>query len=277
MVFEYKPLITKISRKAEIIQLTLLSWYATIQSHMLKIIVFGAQGKMGEATVNAINAAHDMSLVGTIDLGDDAASILHSTQPDVMIDFTHPDAVKSNITMALNHGVHAVVGTTGLNDEDRLFLDSLAKEKGKGVAICPNFALGVILMMKAAQDMAKHMDRVEIIEYHHDKKADAPSGTAIKTAELIAEAHPTVNAELLKETELLKGARGATHHNVPIHSLRLPGIIASQEVVFGSIGQTLSIRQDTFSRESFMPGVLLAIRHIINEKGLIYGLEHFID
>ena len=155
-------------------------------------------------------------------------------------------------------------------------LDEISKSNNVGVAICPNFAIGAILMMQLASKAAKYLPRAEIIEYHHDKKADAPSGTAIKTAQMIQKDNPNINNVTLNETELIKGSRGGTYEQIPIHSIRLPGYIASQEVILGGLGQTLKLRHDTISRESFMPGVVLAIKEVTKTTGLTYGLENFL-
>lgn len=245
---------------------------------MIKVGVFGAKGKMGTTTVSAVTNADDMDLVFSCDTGDDLSAVLEQYQPDVVIDFTHPTAVKGNITLCLKHNASVVVGTTGgLTENDRANFNDVASQKGLGIAICPNFALGVIMMMKASQLIAKHLPNVEITELHHNQKADAPSGTAIKTAELIQEANPDVNHTSLDETEVIPGARGGKQGQIPIHSVRLPGYIASQEVMFGGLGERVSVRHDTLSREAFMPGVLLATRKITTHKGLIYGLEHLLD
>jgi len=240
---------------------------------MIKVIVNGYKGKMGEESVHAINHEADMKVVAQTDKGDDLADAISRTKPDVVLDFTHPSVVKENTLTILRSGVHAVVGTTGLSDADLKDLDAVAKEKSVSVIVCPNFAIGAILMMRFAQEASKYMPRVEIIEYHHDKKADAPSGTAIKTAEMIHETNPHINNKPLDEKELIKGARGGAKHDIPIHSVRVPGYVANQEVIFGGLGQTLTIKHDTISRESFMPGVVLAVRKAVKQNGLTYGLE----
>lgn len=245
---------------------------------MIKVGVLGAKGKMGSTVVEAVNGASDMSLVMTADFGDSVPDLLKAHRPDVVIDFTHPDSVQQNVRYALEAGCHVVVGTTGgITDNNRPEFDALAASRGLGIALCPNFAIGVIMMMKAAELVAKQLDRVEIIELHHDKKADAPSGTAIKTATMIAESNPNINATPLVEKEIIPGARGGAFERIPLHSVRLPGYIASQEVLFGGLGERVSIRHDTLSREAFMPGVLLAVRRIRDCKGLVYGLENFLS
>ncbi|MFH1542901.1 MAG: 4-hydroxy-tetrahydrodipicolinate reductase [bacterium] len=217
----------------------------------IKVLVNGAKGKMGSETVKAVQNESDLELVGSIDFGDDLAKNIKQTKAEVVVDFTHPDAVLKNVLTILKSGANAIVGTTGLKQED---LDAIKKACEVNKANClvaPNFAIGAVLMMKYAADAIKHMPNAEIIELHHDKKVDKPSGTAIKTAQLMGK-------------------------DVPIHSVRLPGLVAHQAVVFGGLGQTLTIRHDTINRESFMPGVILAVRKVKALKGLVYGLEHLL-
>lgn len=241
---------------------------------MIKVLVVGASGKMGMETVKAVSNADGLSLVKGIDSQESLDEAITSYAPEVVVDFTHPDVVRRHVETYIQHGVHSVIGTTGLSAQDLTELDALAQVKNVGVAVCPNFAIGAILMMKAAADIAKYMDRVEVIESHHDKKADAPSGTALKTVDVIKAANDGINSVTLDEKELVTGARGGTYKGVPIHSVRLPGYVASQDVIFGGLGQRLKLTHDTISRESFMPGVVLAVREIISRTGLIYGLEN---
>ena len=243
---------------------------------MIKVAVVGSSGNMGSEAVKAVNNEPELSLVAQIDMGDDLATVLAQEKPDVAIDFTHPSCVKQNIETIITAGIHAVVGTTGLSTEDMNRLGDLAKEKGCGLALCPNFAIGAVLMMKYSAEIAKYMPKVEILECHHDRKADAPSGTALQTAHLIAKANPDINKDPIDEKELIPGSRGGRDKNIPIHSVRLEGFIASQEVMFGGLGQTLKLRHDTISRESFMPGVVLAVKKITAVTGLVYGLENLI-
>lgn len=244
---------------------------------MINIIVNGAKGKMGQEAIRAINAAADMTLVAETDSHDDLKSIIQKTKPDVVIDFTHPEVVKKNSLIILNAGSHAVIGTTGLSESDLSELDTAAKANQRAIIVCPNFAIGAVLMMHYAAKIAHFMPHVEIIELHHNKKADAPSGTAIKTAELIAKSNPNINTEPMVEKSIINGVRGGKKNNIPIHSVRLPGFIASEEVIFGGTGQTLKLRHDTISRECFMPGVLLATRKAPSCQGLVYGLEHLLE
>ncbi len=240
----------------------------------MKILVNGAQGRMGAESVLAIQAEDDLTLVASAERGDNLAALIAQHHPDVVLDFTTPEVVMDNCVTILNGGAHALVGTTGLSESQQEDLHRLAESKEKAVLICPNFAIGAVLMMKFAAEASTYLPNVEIIEYHHDQKLDAPSGTAIKTADLIAETNPNVNAgPKVDETEILEGARGGSKHNIPIHSVRLPGYVASQKVILGGQGQTLTVAHDTIHRNSFMPGVLLAIRKMNSFTGLRYGLE----
>jgi 4-hydroxy-tetrahydrodipicolinate reductase len=246
---------------------------------MINVLVNGARGKMGQAVIAAVEAEEDLKLVGSADLDDKLEDVIWFTHPDVVVDFTHPSCVKNNIMRILNSECHVVVGTTGLSAEDLAEINDLARAKNKAAIICPNFAIGAVLMMKAAAEISKYMPAVEIIELHHDKKADAPSGTSLKTAEMILRSNPYINnpSHKIEETEFLAGARGGVKERIHIHSVRLPGYVAHQEVIFGGLGQTLTLRHDTISRESFMPGVVLAVRKAVDlSGGLVYGLEHLL-
>lgn len=262
----------------------------------IRVVVSGAGGKMGREVLRAVSGAGDMEVVGAVDpsfAGSDAGELagrgrwgiqvsgslsaaLAETPADCVVDFTAPDAVYNNVMTALNAGTRVVFGTTGLKDEELSAIDRVAKEKGLGVIHAPNFAIGAVLMMRFAAEAARYMDHVEIIELHHDQKKDAPSGTAIKTAELIREARGEHKGATPRGTELVEGARGGEYGGVRVHSVRLPGLVAHQEVIFGTLGQTLTIRHDSFDRASFMPGVLLAIRKVGQVTGLVYGLEHLL-
>lgn len=264
----------------------------------VKAVVVGAMGRMGKEVVKTILASGDVVLVGAVDrssLGEDAGlgagctacgvkvtedlqATLANCKPDVIVDFTRPEVVMSNLRQTLAMGVSAVVGTTGFTPENLAELDKLAKENNCGVLIAPNFSVGAVLMMKLATEAIRYMPKAEIIELHHDQKLDAPSGTASLTAERLAAArggfiqqgHPD-------EKEKWTGARGAAHEGIHVHSVRLPGYVAHQEVLFGGLGETLTIRHDSLSRESFMPGVLMACRRMGGRVGLLYGLEQLMD
>jgi 4-hydroxy-tetrahydrodipicolinate reductase len=266
----------------------------------IPVIVNGAAGKMGREVIKAIAQADDMTLIGAIDrnpsvAGQDAGEIAgcgpvevpilpdmeatcamaaQEKQLPVMVDFTHPDSVYDNVRAAIAYGVRPVVGTTGLSDAQIHDLADFADKASTGCLIIPNFCIGVVLLQQAAIQASKYFDHVEIIELHHNQKADAPSGTAIKTAQMLGELGKTYNPASVRETETLDGARGAIgSENIRIHSVRLPGLIAHQEVIFGAPGQLYTLRHDTSDRASYMPGVLLAIRQIITLKSLVYGLE----
>lgn len=242
----------------------------------IKVGVLGAKGRMGSETVKAINAAEDLQLVAQLDLGDSLDALVKNGA-EVVVDFTHPDAVMKNLEFAIKNGINVVVGTTGF-DETKLekiknWLDANSKV---GVLIAPNFGLGAVLMMQFAAKAARYFESVEIIELHHPEKADAPSGTASRTAELISEQRKAAKLPALpdKTSTSLPGARGAKIGDIPIHSIRLRGLVAHQEVLLGVQGETLSIRHDSIDRSGFMPGVILAVREIGKHPGLTFGLEH---
>ena len=243
---------------------------------MTNVIINGANGKMGQEAVKAVENDPNLILVAKTDINDNLAEIITASKSNIVVDLTHPSCVFENCKTILNNNNHAVVGTTGLTQDQLKELETIAKKQSKTIIICPNFAISAILMMRFAQEAAKFMDRCEIIEYHHDKKADAPSGTAIKTAQLINENNQTINTETLNEDELIPGSRGAIVNNIPIHAIRIPGVVANQEVIFGTTGQSLTVRHDTISREAFMPGLILAIKATSSYDGLIYGLENII-
>ncbi len=262
----------------------------------IKVIVAGALGKMGKETVKAVFNEPGLVLAGMVDvrgkgesMGDilsirelkmnvdsDLDQLIVNVRPDVLVDFTNPQAVFNNARTALKQKVNCIIGTTGLNDMELAQLEKIALENQVGVAVIPNFALGAVLMMKMAQQVAQYFPDVEIIELHHDQKLDAPSGTAIKTAEMITANRQRIPARNAREFEKVTGARGGEVNGIRIHSVRLPGFIAHQEVIFGGIGQSLTIRHDSFDRVGFMPGVLLTIHKITEVNGLVYGLENFL-
>lgn len=263
---------------------------------MIKVIVSGACGKMGRTVLNAVYHEQGLELVGAVDLkpGDDIGdlistdkigikvkndlqAVINEVKPDVMIDFTRPSVVFGNACVALKNGVRPVVGTTGLSDENKAEIRRLAEAHHTGAFIAPNFAIGAVLMMKYAQEISKYLPHVEIIELHHDQKLDAPSGTALRTAELISEARKCMAQGHPDEVEKIQGARGAEFDGIRIHSVRLPGYVAHQEVIFGGLGQTLTLRHDSINRDSFMPGVMLAAKKVISLDGLVCGLENILD
>ena len=242
----------------------------------IRVLVNGAKGRMGQEVVKAVTAAADLELVDQTDLGDELIARIKASQAQAVVDFTTAAVAFENTRKILEAGVHPVVGTSGLLAEQVAELQQMAKDKDIGGLIAPNFAIGAVLLMKYAQDAAKYLPDVEVIELHHNRKADAPSGTAVKTAQLIAEARQEIPKALVEEKELFEGARGSEVHGVRVHSLRLPGLVAHQEVIFGGTGETLTIRHDSIHRESFMPGVCLACRKVIGTQQLFYGLEHLL-
>jgi 4-hydroxy-tetrahydrodipicolinate reductase len=245
----------------------------------INVGVLGAKGRMGAETVKAISASTDLQLVAEIDLGDSLEQ-LATSGAQVVVDFTHPDAVMKNLEFAINHGIHVVVGTTGFDDAKLNLVKSwLEKNPKVGAVIAPNFGLGAVLMMQFAAKAARYFESVEIVELHHPDKADAPSGTASRTADLITQARKSASRPAMpdKTSSGLQGARGAKVGDVPIHSVRLRGLVAHQEVLLGDQGETLSIRHDSIDRTGFMPGVLLAVREVVKTPGLTFGLEHLMD
>ena len=266
----------------------------------IPILVNGAAGKMGREVVKAVAQAEDMNLLGAIDhspehIGKDAgelagigplevpitdqfepmlAFVAQERQPGVMVDFTHPSKVYDNIRSAIAYGIRPVVGTTGLSPAQIADLAEFADKASTGCLIIPNFSIGMVLLQQAAIQASQYFDHVEIIELHHNQKADAPSGTAIQTAQMLAEMGKAYNPAVVEETEKLPGARGSlASDGIRIHSIRLPGLIAHQEVIFGATGQVYTLRHDTSDRACYMPGVLLAIRKVLQLKSLVYGLE----
>ena len=247
---------------------------------MIKVAVCGALGKMGTEVCRTVLANNDMELVAKIDIagGDTYKSIQDASNTvkiDLLIDFTQPKSIFENAKFCLNNGIKIVIGTTGLKDEEIEYLKSLSKEKNTGCLIAPNFSTGAVLMMMFAKQAAKYFDNAEIIELHHNQKKDAPSGTAIKTALMMSEGNESFTTGNCPETETLKGARGGiSYNNIHIHSVRMPGFMASQEVLFGSDGQTLKIRHDSTDRKCYMDGVMLAVRHTFKNNDFVYGLEN---
>jgi 4-hydroxy-tetrahydrodipicolinate reductase len=256
---------------------------------MIDVIVTGAGGRMGHEVVKAVTAAEGMRVVAAVDPTgasvDDGQGGVITTTPDlaavllpgrVLVDFTVPAAVENTVAAALAAGVHCVVGTTGVPLER---WERLAAQAGEGTClfVAPNFAVGAVLMMRFAATAARYMPHAEIVELHHDRKLDAPSGTAIRTAGLIAAARGETPEAPGRETEVAEGARGALVDGVRVHSVRLPGLVAHQEVLFGGVGQTLTLRHDSIERTSFMPGVVLAVREVVSRSGLVVGLEELMD
>lgn len=263
----------------------------------IKIVIAGPRGNMGREAVKLAQETEHFTLLAVIDSKNDGKRLSElegmptldipvytdikqcftEQQPDVLIDLTSPEIGKVHLETALDHGVRPVIGTTGFTNDEINRLRNKTEEKGIGAIIAPNFAIGAILMMKFAQTAARYMPDVEILEMHHDRKLDAPSGTAHKTAQLISEVRKAKKQGHENETEDLPGARGAELEGMRIHSIRLPGLVAHQEVLFGGPGQTLTIRHDSINRASFMPGVRLSVETVLSLDTLVYGLEHIIE
>jgi 4-hydroxy-tetrahydrodipicolinate reductase len=243
----------------------------------MRVGVLGAKGKVGSTMVQAVQAADDLTLTAEVDAGD-PLSLFVDTGTEVVIDFTHPDVVMDNLKFLIDNGIHAVVGTTGFTDQRISQVGEwLAQKPGTSVLIAPNFAIGAVLSMRFAIQAARFFESVEVIELHHPNKADAPSGTAARTAKLIAEARKGLPPNPDATTAAAEGARGATVEGIPVHSVRLAGLVAHQEVLFGTQGETLTIRHDSIDRSSFVPGVLLAVRRIRERPGLTVGIEPLLD
>ncbi len=261
---------------------------------MIRLAVVGALGKMGREVVNLALEDKELELVLALDkfnvgekiykdieIKDDTEKSLLELKPDIVVDFTQPSVVFENIKIYQKTKTKAVIGTTGLTKEQIEEIEKTSKQNNTGVIIAPNFSLGAILMMNFARQASKYFDNAEIIEYHHNQKKDAPSGTSIKTAQLMIEANDNFKKGHCEETEILKGSRGGcfiegNRGNIQIHSVRMEGFVASQEVIFGSSGQILKIRHDTINRKCYMSGVKLAITHLYKNNQFIYGLENIL-
>ena len=247
---------------------------------MIKVAVCGALGKMGKEVVQAVTECPETELTAQIDIAGE--NMYHTIEEaskaasiDIVIDFTQPKSIFENAKYCLNNRIKIVIGTTGLKDEEIEYLKKLSKEKNTGCLIAPNFSTGAVLMMMFARQAAKYFDNAEIIELHHNQKKDAPSGTSIKTAAMMAEVKEDFTKNNCPETETIKGARGGnSYSNIHIHSVRMPGYIASQEVIFGSSGQIMTIRHDSMDRKCYMQGVLLAVKHVAKNNDFVYGLDN---
>jgi len=244
---------------------------------MIKVFLCGGNGKMGQELQKSLKESDIIQIVGTSGRHDPLAECIRQTGPDVAVDFTRPETVYQNARTLLECGVHAVIGTTGITPAQRKDLDDLARQKNKGILIAPNFSIGVILMIRFAAEAAKYFHQAEIIEYHHDTKADAPSGTALQTAEKISAAAVMEPPKITDSEMLSTNSRGADLNNIRIHAVRLPGFVACQEVLLSSAGQVLKIRHDTIDRSSYIPGILMSIQKIVTRTGLVYGMENLMD
>jgi 4-hydroxy-tetrahydrodipicolinate reductase len=243
--------------------------------------VLGARGKVGREVVRVVQAADDLELVAAVDTGagDDAVEDLVTAGAEVVVDFTHPDVVMDNLRFCVENGIHAVVGTTGFDDARLAQLRSWLAGSATGVLVAPNFSIGAVLMMRFAAEAAAHYESVEIVELHHPDKADAPSGTARRTASMVAEARRRAGVGPVPDatSTALDGARGADVDGIRVHGLRIRGLVAHQEVILGGEGETLTIRHDSLDRVSFTPGVLLGVRRVPHVPGLTVGLESFLE
>ena len=244
---------------------------------MINVAVLGARGRMGSEVVKAVEATDGLALVAALDMGDSLEQ-LKGSAAHVVVDFTTPDSVMNNLEFLINNGINVVVGTTGFDDAKLATVKGwLAQNPSVGVLIAPNFAIGAVLMMEFAEKAARYFESAEIIELHHPAKVDAPSGTAARTAELMSAARKAAGLGAMPDstTTALDGARGALVGGIPVHSVRARGLVAHQEVLFGGLGETLTIRHDSIDRAGFMPGVILGVRKIVNAPGLTHGLDKF--
>ena len=249
---------------------------------MIKVAVCGANGRMGKEVCQAVLNDNMTELAAKIDIcGDDVYPSIEQAnkekQINVLVDFTQPSSIFENAKYCLNNGIKIVIGTTGLTDEQIAQLKELSQKNNTGCLIAPNFSTGAVLMMMFAQMAAKYFDNAEIIELHHNQKKDAPSGTAIKTALMMSQAKESFKSGNCPETETIKGSRGGTSYSdIQIHSVRMPGFMASQEVILGSSGQVLKIRHDSTDRKCYMDGVMLAVKHVFDKNDFVYGLENLL-
>jgi len=244
---------------------------------MINVAVLGARGRMGSEVVKAVEVTDGLALVAALDLGD-SLDQLKGSAAHVVVDFTTPDSVMNNLEFLINNGINVVVGTTGFDDAKLATIKGwLSQNPSVGVLIAPNFAIGAVLMMEFAEKAARYFESAEIIELHHPAKVDAPSGTAARTAELMSAARKAAGLGAMPDatTTSLAGARGSLVGDIPVHSVRARGLVAHQEVLFGGLGETLTIRHDSIDRAGFMPGVILGIRKIVNTPGLTHGLDKF--
>lgn len=243
----------------------------------IRVIVNGAQGKMGQACVNAIKLDPSLKLVGELGSQQHLAEEIKKTQAQVVVDFTNAEVVLKNTLQIIEAGACPVIGSSGLLQDQVKDLQKRCEKLKLGGIIAPNFSLGAVLMMKHAQAIAKYFPNVEIIEMHHTGKLDSPSGTAVRTAEMLSAMRELDPVALPTARETVPGARGARYKDIPIHAIRLPGVLANQQIIFGNSGETLTIRHDTIDRLCFMPGVLLACKKVVDLKKMVYGLENILD
>lgn len=247
----------------------------------IKVLVNGAFGRMGQLTAKAIQMHPNLELVGQTSREYDLQKSIRDSGAQVVVDFTHPEVVLANTETIIRSGARPVIGTSGLTPEHIPALEKLCEQFKVGGLIAPNFSIGAVLMMKYAGHIAQYMPNVEIIEMHHERKADSPSGTAIRTADILAQAVEGLSELGIERStppsqETLKGARGANYRGIPIHAVRLPGLLAHQQVIFGEAGETLTLRHDSIDRQCFMPGICLACEKVMELDHLVYGLEEIL-
>ena len=242
----------------------------------INILVNGAFGRMGQMTVKTLSEYPGFNLVGQTGRDYDLKKSIHDSQAQVVVDFTSAEAVFKNCQAIIEAGAHPVIGTSGLTAKQIDILRKNCADLKLGGMIVPNFSLGAVLMMKYAKEIVKHMPHVEIIEMHHENKMDCPSGTAMRSAEMLAEAQQIINQPIKPSHENISGARGANHHNIPIHAIRLPGFLAHQQIIFGNTGETLTLRHDSIDRQCFMPGVCLACEKVMGLEHLVIVLEEIL-
>lgn len=240
----------------------------------ISVLVNGAAGRMGQFCTQAVKNDPDLILVGQTGRADNLAAAIKSSQAQVVVDLTNAEAVAHNLQTIIEAGAHPVIGTTGLIKTHVEAFQKQCRQLNLGGIIAPNFALGAVLMMKHAREIAKYFSDVEIIEMHHNKKLDSPSGTAVRTAEMLAETLMAKDAAPQSNKEIIPGARGASYQDIAIHAIRLPGLVAHQQIIFGGMGETLTLRHDTIDRQCFMPGILLACKKVMGLRELVYGLEN---
>ncbi len=252
------------------------SWQSKGTIMAINVLVNGAFGRMGQITVKAIEQQENLRLVGQTGREYDLKKAIRDSGAQVVVDFTHPDSAFENTATIIEAGAHPVIGTSGLQLDQIKKLQAQAAKTNLGGIIAPNFSLGAVLLMKYAKEIAKYIPNVEIIEMHHENKADSPSGTSIRTAEMLNEGNNNINANAHTSHETIVGARGANYKNISIHAVRLPGFLAHQQVIFGNPGETLTLRHDSIDRISFMPGVCFACEKVMRLDKLIYGLEEIL-
>ena len=242
----------------------------------IRVIVNGATGKMGQLCVKAVQADPELTLVAETGRANDLAADIKKNQADVVVDLTNAEAVVTNLQTIIDAGARPVIGTSGLLAEHIHLMQKKCETLQRGGIIAPNFAIGAVLMMKHAREMANYFSDVEIIEMHHDRKLDSPSGTAIRTAEMLSETLASSEKKSAPTKEIIDGARGARYRDISIHAIRLPGLVAHQQIIFGSTGETLTIRHDSIDRVCFMPGIMLACKKVMQLKQLVVGLENIL-